>query len=133
MPVGSRQMGKACYALARDSRMAIPEIESARATQALRAYCEKVPPEIRDRLIHDFRIVGSDVELFERRPHYRERDRHVEQVVAKFRYNATRRSWTLFWADRNARWHRYENFVDRPDFLALLREVEADPTGIFWG
>ncbi len=113
--------------------MAIPELEQVRVTRALRSFCDKVPSEIRDRLTHDFRIAGSDVELFERRPHYRERERYVEHIVAKFRYTSTHRSWTLFWADRNGRWHRYENFVDRRNFLDLLQEVEKDPTGIFWG
>ena len=101
--------------------------------RALRAFCDKVPPEVRDRLTHDFRMAGSDVELFERRPHFQERGRYIEHVVAKFRYTAKKTSWTLFWADRNSRWHRYENFVHRRDFLDLLHEVERDPTGIFWG
>jgi hypothetical protein len=113
--------------------MAIPELEQQRASRALRTYCEKVPVSIRDQLTKDFRFVRSDVELFERRPHYRERDRHVERTVAKFRYNAKRGSWTLYWCDRNQRWHSYDGFEDRRDFLELLREVEADPTCIFWG
>ncbi len=113
--------------------MAIPELEQARVTRALRGFCDKVPREIRDRLVHDFRIAGSDVELFERRPHHQERGRYIEHIVAEFRYTATQRSWTLFWADRNGRWHRYENFVDRSNFLDLLQEVEKDPTRIFWG
>ncbi len=113
--------------------MAIPDLERERAERALRRLCEKVPLEVRHELTHDFRVVRSDIELFERRPHYRERDRHVEHVVAKFRYNARRGSWTLYWSDRNLRWHSYEGLEDRRDFLELLREVEKDPTAIFWG
>ena len=52
--------------------------------------------------------------------------------MAKFRYNARRGSWTLYWSDRNLRWHSYEGLEDCRDFLELLREVEKDPTGIFW-
>ena len=69
----------------------------------------------------------------ERRPHYLERNRYLENPVAKFRYNAKRGSWTLYWRDQNLRWHAYEPFEDRRDFLELLREVETDPTSIFWG
>jgi hypothetical protein len=65
--------------------MAIPDLERERAERALRRLCDKVPTHIRDQLEHDFRVVRSDIELFERRP------------------------------------------------LELLREVEKDPTGIFWG
>lgn len=113
--------------------MAIPELELERASRALRRYCETVPLAIRDELTKDFRVVRSDIELFERRPHYLERHRKIEHVVAKFKYNAKRGSWTLYWSDRNLRWHVYEGLEDRADFLELLREVEQDPTCIFWG
>lgn len=113
--------------------MAIPGLERERAARALRRHCDKVPLEIRDQLTKDYRFVRSDIELFERRPHFRDRERHTEHVVAKFRYNAKRGSWTLFWSDRNLRWHAFEGFEDRRDFLELLREVEKDSTCIFWG
>jgi hypothetical protein len=100
--------------------MAIPELEHARVSRALRRYCEKVPIQIRDKLSKDFRFVRSDIELFERRPHFMERDRYTENVVAKFRYNAKRGSWTLYWRGQNLRWHAYEGFEDRRDFLELL-------------
>ena len=41
-----------------------------------------------------FESSRSDIELFERRPHYLERDRKIEHVVAKFRYNARRGTLT---------------------------------------
>jgi hypothetical protein len=113
--------------------MAIPELEQERVCRALRRYCDKVPFHIRDKLTKDFRFVRSDVELLERRPHYLGKHRHVEYVVAKFRYSAKRGSWTLFWSDRNERWHSYDGFEDRRHFADLLREVDADPTCIFWG
>lgn len=113
--------------------MAIPAQEQQRAAQALRRHCDEVPPEVRHLVSKDFRFVRSDVELIERRPHYLERDRIMEHVVAKFRYNATRESWTLLWCDRHERWHTHQGFEDRRNFLPLLREVERDPTRIFWG
>jgi hypothetical protein len=113
--------------------MAIPELERERVTRALSRFCDKMPVEIRDRLTHNFRFVRSDVELFDRRPHFQDRTRYTELTVAKFRYNAKRGSWTLLWSDRNSRWHTYEGFEDRRNFVDLLHEVEKDPTCIFWG
>jgi len=113
--------------------MAIPELEQQRAARALRRFCAKVPVEIRHQLTHDFRFVRSDVELLERRPHFQDRSRQIEHVVAKFRYNARRGCWTLLWSDRNLRWHAYDGFEEKRDFEDLLREVERDPTGIFFG
>ena len=113
--------------------MPIPKLEKERVSRALDGLCDKVPLHVRDQLTHNFRFVRSDVELYERRQNYRERGQFIEHTVAKFRYNAKRGSWTLFWADRNLRWHSYDGFADRRDFLDLLREVEKDPTCIFWG
>jgi hypothetical protein len=52
--------------------------------------------------------------------------------VAQPRYSASTHEWSLYWADRNGRWHRYDDLppgrVDQ-----VLREIESDPTGIFWG
>src|SRR5438128_5648535 len=113
--------------------MVIPELEHERAARALRRFCDKVPVEIRHHLTRDFRFVRSDVELLERRPRFEVGGRHVEHIVAKFRYNAKRGCWTLLWSDRNLRWHTYDGFEERRDFLELLAEVERDPTGIFFG
>jgi len=41
--------------------------------------------------------------------------------------------WTLYWSDRNARWHRYDLIGPAPDIRVLLDEVDRDPTCIFWG
>ena len=53
--------------------------------------------------------------------------------VARLRYTATKREWTLQSSDSNGRWSRYEyiNPVARVD--VLFNEIDRDPTGIFWG
>jgi hypothetical protein len=40
--------------------------------------------------------------------------------------------WSLYWADRNDHWHRYDD-LDPGPLDTVLNEIEADPTGIFWG
>src|SRR5262249_52148984 len=113
--------------------MAIPELEHERVARALDRFCDKVPVEIRRDLTRDYRFVRSEVVLLEGRPHFQDRDRQVEHLVAKFRYNAKRGCWTLLWPDRNLRWHTYDGFEEKRRFEDLLREVERDPTGIFFG
>ncbi|MBI4321484.1 MAG: DUF3024 domain-containing protein [Chloroflexi bacterium] len=39
----------------------------------------------------------------------------------------------LYWADRNGRWHLYDDREPSRDLADLLIEVNADPTGIFFG
>jgi len=52
--------------------------------------------------------------------------------IARLRYTAKSRLWTLYWRDRNQRWHRYDLIEPSADVLRLLDEVDRDPTGIFW-
>jgi hypothetical protein len=40
---------------------------------------------------------------------------------------------TLYWRDRNLRFHRYDQLPPSPSIGDLLTEIERDPTAIFWG
>ena len=61
-----------------------------------------------------------------------EPDRMAQAAVAQLRYSADTHHWSLYWADRNGRWHRYDDLDPGPVDKAL-NEIEADPTCIFWG
>ena len=52
--------------------MAFSEIEQARVSKRLRAYCDaRIPIHVRNKLRLGFRIVGHAVVLFEERPAFR--------------------------------------------------------------
>ena len=53
--------------------------------------------------------------------------------VAQPRYDPDSHLWTLYWADRNSRWHYYDMVEPTPQPNELLTEIDEDPTGIFWG
>lgn len=53
--------------------------------------------------------------------------------IARLRLVASRTEWTLYWRDGNLRFHRYLRIDPNRDVGALLAEIEADPTAIFWG
>ena len=103
-------------------------------TTVLDAFCEaRVPIMVRDKVVLQYRIHRHDVVLFERRPRFTNPAQWTESAVAKFRLNKTTGTWSLLWRDRNSRWHRYERCGPAPDLETLVKEVDADPTGIFWG
>ena len=98
------------------------------------AYCDaRVPIWVRDEVALQFRIRGHDVVLFEKRPLFRDPSKWIESNVAKFRLNSKTETWSLFWRDRQSKWHRYERCEPSPDIAHFLQEVDRDPTGIFWG
>ena len=54
-------------------------------------------------------------------------------VIAKFTYIGSQREWRLYCQHRDLRWHSYQALPADSSFAKLLDEVDADPTGIFWG
>ncbi|MHB8660085.1 MAG: DUF3024 domain-containing protein [Solirubrobacteraceae bacterium] len=53
--------------------------------------------------------------------------------VARLPWSVSRRDWTLFWRERNQRWHRYADAAPAAEIATLPDEIDRDPTGIFWG
>ncbi len=53
--------------------------------------------------------------------------------IARLRYTATTKSWTLYWRDRDLRFHVSDRLAPSPSVDAPLAEIERDPTCIFWG
>ena len=103
---------------------------------AIRAYCDgRVPAQFLDQLRVDAVVDGNAVTIVERRPPWRE-DFGPEWTagpVARLRYTHKAATWSLFWRDRNQRWHRYTRIGPSARITVLLDEIEADPTAIFWG
>ena len=116
--------------------MAIPEIVRRHAERRLTAYCEaRVPKAVRHQVRLSANFRGNTATIYEERPPFSSSPGApwVHITVAQFRYDPAAALWTLYWADRNSRWHVYHDIEPSTDIQALLDEVEADPTGIFWG
>ena len=114
--------------------MALSEIERARISKRLEAYCEtKVPLHVRNQVRMGFRISGHDVIRFEERPEFRSPHEWRERPVAKFTFVQGRRLWRLFCRHRDLKCHAYHRVATAGEFEILLREVDADPTCVFWG
>lgn len=83
---------------------------------------------------------GADVESFREDDAVRPRPEDfgpewTRQEIARLRYTKSTGvwPWTLYWPDRNSRFHRYEDLEPTPTIDRLLAEVDADPICIFWG
>lgn len=103
---------------------------------AVRHYCaNKIPPEYRTEVRVEFDVRGKHLTVYECRPPWNADfgPAWSRQPVAQLRYNPADHRWTLYCADRNGRWHHYPNSKPTRQIDELLTEVDADPTGIFWG
>ena len=102
----------------------------------IRRYCEgRVPSRLRNEIRVELEVRGRSVTIVERRAPWTPEagPEWTRLQVARFRYLAARAVWLLDWSDSNQRWHAYAAIEPSPNVDALLEEVEADPTGIFWG
>jgi hypothetical protein len=114
--------------------MALPRAARETADRALALFCaQRLPEAVRKHILIDYSFHGNTVALFERRPTSFEPGEWSKFVVAQFRFDPDASTWTLFWRDRNERWHKYDEADPSYDFADLLREVDLDPVGIFWG
>lgn len=114
--------------------MALSEIQRAQVTRRLAAFCDgRVPAAVRNKVRVGFRIKGNEVVLFEERPGFQRPNEWREMTVAKFKYIGTQGLWRLYCQHRDLRWHEYQRLPAARSIDRLLAEVDADPTGIFWG
>jgi hypothetical protein len=112
----------------------LSEFTRKQAESKLKAFCDRrIPAQLRKEVRLGWKFRGNAVTLFESRPSFPDRATWVNIPIAQFRFDEQEKTWELYQADRNGRWHWYINVVATPDFDALLAEVDADPTGIFWG
>lgn len=111
--------------------LAISELDLARVAK----YCDaRVPAHARDEVRIEYKVRGKSVTIFDCRPpwHGSVGPEWSRLPVAQLRFDPVTNEWTLFCADRNSRWH-LRDFIEPGSISELLAEIEADPTGIFWG
>ncbi|HET7327637.1 MAG TPA: DUF3024 domain-containing protein [Nocardioidaceae bacterium] len=115
----------------------LPETDLAR----VRRYCQgRVPERVRDQVDIDYTTRGHSVTIVQRRPpggtattSAATGSAWTTQRIAQLRYDESSPGWTLYWSDRNERWHAYDMVQPNQPVQVLLDEIEADPTSIFWG
>jgi Protein of unknown function (DUF3024) len=112
----------------------IPEIDQRRIALWV-ARNATLPDAARDKIRYELVITTTSVTIVECRPPWRA-DFGPEWTrfpIARVRYTKTKRQWSLYWRDRNLRFHPYGLAPPSSNIEELLVEVDRDPTGIFWG
>ena len=116
--------------------MAIPELLRKAAAKQVEAFCEaRIPAHVRDEIRLEPGVRGNAITIVERRPPWLAElgPDWTSMKIAQLRYDPDHRTWTLYCCDRNERWFPYLDTEPSRDVLPLLAEIDADPTGIFWG
>ncbi|MBT8225379.1 MAG: DUF3024 domain-containing protein [Dactylosporangium sp.] len=111
----------------------LPELDVAR----VRRYCaDRVPEHVRDQIRVECEVTDRHLTIVECRPPWNPEligPEWTRLPIARLAYTKTRRTWQLYYRDRNLRFHRFDQVPSTATIADLLAEVERDPTGIFWG
>jgi hypothetical protein len=109
----------------------IPELDLARVQR----WCaDRIPEHVRDQVRLEADVRGRSITILECRPHWSDAEAPWTRMkIAQLRFDDDGRTWTLYCADRNGRWHRYDDLDPSGSVSELLDEIDQDPTGIFFG
>ncbi len=132
-------MGSHRLAVTRPPRLAptaLPELVRRRAEADLAAYCPtRLPPAVSAEVRLESEFRGNTATLLEVRPPWKSGTPPLpwtRSPIAQFRHDFATGRWSLYWPDRNGRWH-IDDGTEPGDLEALLAAVDRDPTGIYWG
>ncbi len=95
----------------------------------------RVPEHVRDEVRVEADVAERHLTIVECRPPWRA-DFGPEWTrfpIARLRYAKAMRLWSLYWRDRNLKFHEYNRVPASASVEELLAEVDRDPTAIFWG
>jgi hypothetical protein len=114
--------------------MALKQAQLSEIDKLFTPYCRQcVPIAVQSKVRMGYRVEDNAVLLFEERPTYLPPHHWHEIPIAKFTYVGATRRWRLYCQHSDFRWHSYEALPSALRIEFLLKEVDDDPTGIFWG
>lgn len=101
---------------------------------ALEAYCARIcPPSARNAVNIGYRLVHDRATLFEWRPICGVPGTRRALPFAQLRWSAPDNLWRLYRAMDGGQWRRVADVAATRSFIELLRFVDADPRGYFFG
>ncbi len=110
----------------------VPRID----VERVRKLCAgRVPVEVSHEVRVECEVDPRAVTVVEWRPPWREDfgPEWTRMPIARFRYVATTRLWTLYYHRHTGRWERYPLLGSTTRIDPLLSELELDPICVFWG
>ncbi|QGU05315.1 DUF3024 domain-containing protein [Corynebacterium comes] len=110
--------------------MAKPELDVAR----IRKWCAtRVPEHVQEQLRVEALVADRHVTIVERRPPWQEGLEWSTFPVARLRFTMKTGLWSLYWRDRNGKFHLYDRREPTVKVQELLDFLDSHEDPIFWG
>ena len=114
--------------------MSFTNLETQLSHKLVGEFCQRrVPNHVNDQIRLSYTIGNHQIVISEERPM---RDASAEWIVleiAKLRYVRARNEWQLYWKRANGKWWRYEPHTASKRLEALIKEIDVDSDGCFFG
>lgn len=96
---------------------------------------DALPEEARGEVRFEIDVTDESITILECRPPWTDDmgPEWTRHPAARLRYSMARKEWSLYWGDRNLRFHEYDLVRPTRHVERLLAEIDSDPTAIFWG
>jgi hypothetical protein len=113
----------------------IPDLDLARVRRWIDARNAEIPVDARDQIRYEIDVADRTITVMECRPPWREEfgPERTRFPICRFRYTKVRKQWSLYWRDRNLKFHEYDLVAPTPHLGELIEYVANDRSGIFWG
>ena len=114
--------------------MPFTEIELKYIESTVGKMCKRrSPPQFSDKLRTTFEVRSLDVIVYEERPEWHNPKEWSKTEVAKFKYSRKDGEWKLYWMRSDLKWHAYDMVSPTKSLEEIVKEVDEDPDGAFFG
>jgi hypothetical protein len=113
----------------------LPELDRQRILRWADSRNKALPERAVGQIRYEVDLTATSATILECRPPWRADfgPDWTRFPIARLRYTKTQNKWSLYWRDRNLRFHFYDLVAPSPHVEDLLAEIDRDATGIFWG
>ncbi len=77
--------------------------------------------------------VGNIITLIESRPRWDDDSQWIDMKIARMKFNNDSMKWKLYWCNQHQKFFSYDGLSPKTEIKELLKEIDEDPTCIFWG
>lgn len=114
--------------------MAFTDIELQKIKNEVGGLCSKrTPAHLKDRLRFEYEIEKQNVVIYEIRPVWNNPDEFTKSPMAKLTYINSQKIWKLYWKRANMKWVKYEPKESAKELRVLVKEIDNDVYGCFFG
>ncbi|TLP98495.1 DUF3024 domain-containing protein [Nesterenkonia salmonea] len=111
--------------------MAVPASD----TERIAEWCDqRVPEHLKDRIRIECDVTNRHVDILECHPPYSPHLTEWSRLpIARLRYTTRTGLWSIYWRDRNLKFHAYPWFQPTANVREVLAFLESTNDPIFWG